>query len=315
MKQINDRQDSPAVETVLFGKIPARGDFVRVRMQSAVAFAFEAWLTRAVELAKGRLPETPVRFLLDLASAAERAPLRLVGSFIASEDTVGRAFPIVAFRAVPDDLAEAPWVALPAFYAPFFDSAEGLLQLGRGTTAELLAESLAHSVEPHPSSLPAAWGKARETLSQESVDAFVARVFGPGDHGDLAYALNTIRQACAQPASSEAGLMLDAPIARSSDLFVWLELVRAALGPERSMPSIVWSAAEERALVVLGPPPEVLLSVLLDREHPSQRRWPLWTSRKQAVEVARSSLPPDVAHVLSSSGTLLSLRDAIEREG
>ncbi len=312
---MNDRSAPLASETMLFGKLPCQGDFLRVRMKSAAAFAFEAWLTRAVELAAGRVPEGPVRFVVDLAADAGRDPLRLVGTFIPSGDSVGRAFPLAAFCAFSADLSDVPWAALPAFYAPFFDGAEQRLTLGRASPAALLADSIAHTKEPHPSSIPAAWDLAREALSRESTDVFAARLLGQGAQGDIAYALSTLQQACSLVESASAGLMLDAPIASETDLSVWLELVRAALGARRAMPSFVWDVAQRRALIVLGPPPDALLAVLLDREHPSQRRWPLWTTRRDAVTFAEGNLPAEVTDELSARGTLKSLRDAIERWG
>lgn len=289
---------------MLFGKLPTQGDFVRSHLQTAQGVAFEAWLSGAVEQARGRLPDAPVRFLLSLGEPQRR----VVGVWVASRDRVGREFPLAALHLVTLDSAGAPWSLLPAFYASLLDDLQAcLIEHARSEAKQLIAAVDALHV-PHESLIPAAYHEGQGALSDESLRTFLERnLAGAEPASRLAYALHTVHAARKQ---NGAPLTLDLPFVNEVDLFGWLEVLRAcAVEPP---PHVVWCESKARALATLGSPALATLAFLIDPAHPSQRLWPLRTEQPAAMREAMTRWGSRIERWLSDD---LSVLQAIESMG
>src|SRR5690606_36588416 len=96
----------------------------------------------------------------------------------------------------------------------------------------------------------------------------------------------------------KAATVLDCPIHVDVDLFVWLELARRVFGFPPAHPSFFWlEDPAPRLLFSLGPAPLLILQFLANPSMEHQRLWPLTTSRSQALDTARTSFAPSLAHV------------------
>lgn len=114
----------------LYGKLPARGDFVQRDLPATFVSAWDGWLAAALTASRQQLAErwlpcylnSPVwRFAL---SAGCCGPAPVAGLLMPSVDRVGRYFPLTlaATLASPADLS-----ALPGTAADWFEQAEQLL--------------------------------------------------------------------------------------------------------------------------------------------------------------------------------------------
>jgi type VI secretion system protein ImpM len=130
-----------------FGKVPARGDFVRRALPASFVTPWDRWLQAGIAGSKGILGDdwlgvyltSPVwRFSLSAHLAGEMA---VAGVFIPSVDRVGRYFPLTVACLLQ---AEATPVAIRA-QAAWFDAAEALaLQM---LTEDASLDDLASAVE------------------------------------------------------------------------------------------------------------------------------------------------------------------------
>jgi type VI secretion system protein ImpM len=154
-----------------YGKLPARGDFLRQRLPRTIATAWDGWLEAVLPLARSRLDQgwegtwvalKPWRFSLGPGLCGERG---LSGVWLASADRAGRPFPFL--------LAAVDWWPTPAC----LDAAEAL-----GTAAvcgTLAPEDLAAALrrdlwpDPAPRSVPAAaqarWWRADRGSSEDAL--------------------------------------------------------------------------------------------------------------------------------------------------
>lgn len=100
--------------TGLYGKVPAHGDFVRRILPTSFVGPWDTWLQDGMATARGRLGDRwaavwdaapPWRFALPAGACG---PDAVAGVLLASEDMVGRRFPITLAALLP------PGAALPA---------------------------------------------------------------------------------------------------------------------------------------------------------------------------------------------------------
>ena len=117
----------PDARIGLFGKLPARGDFVRAGLPGSFIEPWDAWLQRAIAAARGRMGErwlpawldAPVwRFSLPPGACGAGAAL---GLMLPSVDRVGRYFPLTLAAVFPPGLPAADARAAVAW----LDAAEG----------------------------------------------------------------------------------------------------------------------------------------------------------------------------------------------
>jgi len=287
----------------LFGKLPSRGDFVRLEMVDDAGRALESWLTDSVERSQGEVPTSPVRFLFT------QGEVTLLGAWQKSRDEIGRTFPLVAFFQVSEELTGLRWSLLPAFFDAFLTQIETVLAGQLQQTPEDALAAVRAVTAPHPSELVKAIFDAQAYLAQEPSSAFAHRVFGAEAPLPMPYALFTLREACAR---ATARPTLDLPLRHPHDTFVWLELLDAlATEASQSAPAFVWTASEGRALASFEQPSELTCSFLLDPKHGSSARWPVSTTRVDGRE-ALAQLPPAVQSALSADVALQSLISSLK---
>lgn len=125
----------------LFGKLPARGDFVRRNLPASFAVAWDSWLADVLadsraRLGRGWLPaflEAPVwRFAL---APGVCGPAAACGVWLPSVDRAGRYFPLALVGMVP--LAPPGW----------FAACEAA---GRAALADATPEEVLHRLPPPP---------------------------------------------------------------------------------------------------------------------------------------------------------------------
>lgn len=113
-----------SVELGFFGKIPARGDFVRGGLPSSFVNPWDSWLQSVMPQSQALLGdgwlqawlEAPVwRFVIGSGICG---PAAVLGVFMPSVDRVGRHFPLTCVRLGPDS------VGLAATGAGFLEAAE-----------------------------------------------------------------------------------------------------------------------------------------------------------------------------------------------
>jgi type VI secretion system protein ImpM len=94
----------------VYGKLPARGDFIARRLAKNTIDAWDAWLQQAIPMSRDTLAErwrdiyltSPIwRFAL---SAGSCGPSTLIGVVVPSVDKVGRYFPLMLGRELPPGL-------------------------------------------------------------------------------------------------------------------------------------------------------------------------------------------------------------------
>jgi type VI secretion system protein ImpM len=132
---------SDPVRIGFFGKLPSRGDFVRVGLSRALASAWDGWL-------QGVIPKSPEREAVLRKAPAWRfgfgaglcGPRAACGVLLPSADRVGRIFPLL--------IAAESAMATDAF----LDAAEqiGSEAIRQAMPPELLARQLMDAPPPSP---------------------------------------------------------------------------------------------------------------------------------------------------------------------
>jgi len=223
----------------IFGKVPARGDFVRAGRIGPLVDDLDGWLQRALLALRAPAPAGgPIAFVFGRPGGT------LAGAFVPSHDRSGRAFPLVAGAA-----AEG---------APALDgaavSAAGPLVLAAADAAMAIVAGLPLDEALESLRLAPAAGVAAGAGQAGHSDAIAAR---------LADALGPFRQSQAP----RYGLALAVPAepgARAAGAGYWLDRTLAGT-PRRSSMSVIWGAgaAPARAAIFAGPPTADALSYFL----------------------------------------------------
>ncbi|MBZ0121408.1 MAG: type VI secretion system-associated protein TagF [Sandaracinaceae bacterium] len=299
-------------ELGLFGKIPAKGDFVRHNVADDAARSFEQWVQEsndALRGADGELPAHAVRVVFTPPGSSQTV-LALISP---SQDQVGRKFPIVLFALTPSTMMPQQYAKLPFAWATFFDAAYHLAQRAATLDLEQLKAGLA--ILPLPGSIDEqrAYETCDRALSSPLVDELQDRVFDTST-GQHLYAYQTFITACQDAAKNDPGkaaTVLDCPIRVDTDLFFWLELARRVFGFPPAHPSYFWvEDPAPRLLFSLGPAPLTTLQFLGKPKMEHQRLWPLRTERAAALSAAQGSLGPVLASI-GSQTPLSALVDAL----
>lgn len=286
----------------VFGKLPSRRDFIREGATDIDTTVFEGWLVGAVERSRGELPKGPVRLMLPQGDDQPH----LLGTWVPSQDAVGRSFPLCCLFLSSRDLCGIPWHCFFPLYGAAFEAAEALL-----TSAVAGEGGALHALfaleQPHASRVPNLLHEADRAMSDDRLGTFAQRVYGASAE-NLWYALATL---LSLDASHPA--VLDVPAPDDFDLFVWLALVRQALRRPEA-PGVLWSSEAGRALVMPAEAWPQSLAVLLNPRHTSPERWPLWTDKPSAIADARAALPPTLREAVSSDVSLRELVEVFTRE-
>ncbi len=286
-----------------FGKTPRQGDFIRHNTGASIAAPFMSWLTKGAEIlgqAKEGLPSSPVGFLYAAPSHAEV----LVGAFISSSDSVGRAFPLAAFTTVDTKSIAQQYSAVPRAYDAFLDDAVSVLTSAAGHDQQSLAELTDRLVPPPVSDLLALHNACRSELDTWTMAAFQSEL---GDQaGQHYYALHALLSACRPlrgkaPASSGI-VTLECPIVSPTMCTGWLELAMSAL-QWPVPPSFFWTSGEPRHLLLsLGEPPAAVLNYIAGGDPNAAKKWPLQTKSATAIAGARDKLSPEMRQAIDTLG-------------
>lgn len=292
----------------LFGKLRSAGDFVGQRALPE-ASAVHRWLQVGHELSCGQLPNEPVYFVARLSGARET----YCGAFIASEDQVGRRFPLLTFLPVGPVLSAIPCGYLPAITQPFLDAAVAVMSQGMDAPFAEVERALDRLPRPDVTLLSTIVEHCGQASRDEGVSTFVQRAFGEDGAGQLAYALHAVALACdplRRAPPSVASISLDCPVAIDLDLFFWANLIHRSLAWEGEGPGLFWTERAPRLVVELGPaPPSTLSHLMSDRA--SGSFWPLKTARKDARERALRSLPARMREVIARDQSLHALTECV----
>ena len=302
----------------LFGKIPARADFVRERCGDRAAQRFDQWLVKAMETLHGAratsnstapalrggavtLPPVMVRF----AFYAEEERSLLVGVLSPSKDQVGRDFPISVFTNVPLAGSGSEHLpGLPLAAGAFLSAAEDLIREIPALTAEEVTAQLDQLPALEPQTMSLAGARVGEALRGENARELAGRTLGDPDGSGPAYGYYTFVTAArnaASDSSARGATVLDCPIHIDVDLFAWLALAERLLRG-RGTPSFFWTEEPTaRLLLALGPCSTQLLQFMADPSATSARLWPLVTSRSEVAEQVRASFAANIAALAPGS--------------
>jgi type VI secretion system protein ImpM len=299
----------------LFGKIPARADFVRERCTDRAAQRFDQWLIKAMETlhgARGSLPPVMVRF----AFCAEEERSLLVGVLSPSKDQVGRDFPISVFCSVPLAQAQSQLCGLPLAYGAFLTAAEDLIREVPALAADEVVARLDQLPVPDPQSLALGAARVGEALRGADARELAARTLGDPDGAGPAYGYYTFVTA-ARNASAGSPTVLDCPIQIDVDLFAWLSLADRLTRSNAGTPSFFWTEEPSaRLLLALRSCSTQLLQFMADPTTSSSRLWPLVTTRGEVAQQVRASFAPNILALQpGAAASIEQLIDGLTRGG
>lgn len=261
----------------VMGKLPTRGDFLRVNVVEADVRALDRWM----EEAQGHLTVSSLAFpsCVKVLWRGERG--WVVGSFVPSRDSVGRTYPLGA--ATPTSNPTPPSVlavASDGMLSGFVDWLAAADRVGEAGLLDGLARVASTTLD-----LLGAQRLCHQVASTQLVAEVEERLFDTPDGRDYAY-----RTLCVAVDSVMSGqrLVLDCPLAIDVDQFFWLSLV-GALAP--GAPSVMWvEEPTPRMLVAFGTMPPTALRVLAGRSEDPSWHWPLTTAREAARRAAANAM-------------------------
>ncbi len=301
------------MELGLFGKIPAKGDFIRHNVSSATARAFEQWVQESNDSLRGAGGELPAH-AIRIVFTPPGSDTTIVGVLVPSQDKVGRKFPLVIFGSAPVAETRNHFSLTPVIWAPFLDSAAALGERAAEMELDQLKAALPNLPQPGSSDVTRATEVGEKTLAHPLTSELHERLFGPGSSMHL-YAYQTFLTACQDASKSDPkkpATVLDCPIQVDVDLFAWLELTKRVFGFPPAHPQALWvEDPAPRLLVSLGAASLQLLQWLAKPDLSHNRLWPLTTERDKAVEAAKKALGPALDGEASAS--LGSLMEALSQ--
>lgn len=285
-------------EVGILGKIPARGDFIRLNASGAAAEGLFDWLQICLERQKrDRIEQGPLlaTFLLPVESASEM----LLGVLVDSQDKVGRVFPLVAFQSYPFATCVGRLAALLQVSLGRIEMMKSLLAERDKLEPAGLADRAAQlSNEPTPE-LDASAVEYQSWF--DSVSAGVSSELGFMGLGpeSARTALLTFLQTCRPFAGGKpprTPVTLGCPVASAEDAPFWIELAERVLSWPHAAPGILIShTGQPRLLLTLGPLPDFAFGWI--------RNPGAYPSRVLALAEAASSMSSDASD-LEQKGTL-----------
>lgn len=285
---------------VLFGKLPARADFVRRGPAGPAVDAFDDLVQRALRPGV-RSKSGPLYRMV----YAPPGPHALVGSVRMSRDKVGRAYPLVAGRTVEraglDSATAAAW---PLRWGPFFDAASWLVEGAlRGAPIEDVDDRLGHLPPLAPTD-----GRSGEVdthvraIARMRAHDLWHRIWGGSGASGAAVVFH--RLAKAPPAPPPYGLRFPlpppAPDFRSRDaVAVWLAVCWYLLSTVGSGLTLLWAEGPPYALYVFfTTPPASTVRALLSGGADPDRVAHVDRGAAEAARRAATQLPPAFRRLL-----------------
>ena len=272
---------------VAFGKIPAKGDFVRLGTASPVLDRFDRWAQEAMRAAEAQrqvLPDTDRTPTVRVAFAPPDSPHVLVGACRLSGDRVGRRYPFVAGRSVDRRLLDTPLAPRwPIHWAALFDGAADLVDAAvEGHAAPDVLASRLQQLPPAPTSLRKGTEPLRrydEALRARPAADLWTATWGSPDASEKPVLFHRLRAATGaadgprrEPAA--CGLVFALPTdATGLDpehvAAAWAEIAWRTAGRPPRPPSLWWTEPEPGAPgqlgVFFGDVPPSALALLLGR--------------------------------------------------
>lgn len=279
----------------VYGKIPTQGDFVRINASDHAAQALDQWVQEsldAVQRAGAEFPSEPVFFLHH--GPHPQLPAT-VGALVASQDSVGRTYPLIVFTRIDPTWLPNRFPAVPTGFGMFLLDAARILRDRSRADAALLSTWLRTLRVPGAQEFAQLDVVCRHVLDRGSVGQFQYRLFGDPRVGMQYYAFKTALDACdnTRARGARAGITLDCPLTSDMDLFVWLELARRRLYGSGLQPSFVWrEGPSPRLLLGVGSAPGAMFRFLARPDDSANTLWPLTTTRADVIEQARQTMAP-----------------------
>lgn len=316
-------QDTSLQYTV-FGKLPARDDFVRLGPADEAVRVFDRWLGTGVEWALARSGAAfRERFATGAAQAfVYRAPgsgaTLLVGALVPSRDRIGRPYPLLATSTMTlGSSALAAPHALPLVFEDAWQVAGQLVTSLAYGTVELDAASL-EAEAPPPSMRHSLARDAYGDWTRELALGDLWRLlYGEAPPEQPARALQLLVEAARYTRGLErpdTPLSLRLPLGSAAGAAVcfWIDLVRRVLRWRETVPSFFWTHDGETGclLLHLGNPPVCTVSELWLPTHDRDEVLDLAVtiSAEQLAHVP--PLPPPIQAALTGSGAVNRLLDA-----
>lgn len=252
-------EPSSSTPISLFGKLSSTADFVRIQHASAAAIELDVWLTSAVQelyAARVRWPEQALRFLF----VAPRADHALTGVVVDSRDRAGRKFPLALYRKVSLRGLSHRVAALPHAAADFHEALENCLPELVSCTKEAASARLLELRAPELLNMETAATELDSLLQTWSADEFERGLFTGEIAAQAEDAYQTARDAALRSDArrSGTGSVIDFPIRSLNDVGAWLTLWSKLSRLTGEIPSLVWSTALGRLLLVQGVVPPAL---------------------------------------------------------
>jgi type VI secretion system ImpM family protein len=296
--------DEPAS---LFGKIPSQPDFVRIRATGEVVDAFDAWLQLAFDQLLQRrlsLEEHTTYFIFSHGSSRHV----LVGALRASQDSVGRKFPVSAFGVAESSAVAKNLGMVPEVYGGVLDRLKDVLQLSRQLSAGELRGWLDQALCPPAEVLKEAGSRWEDLAPAVAAVPELERMMGPARDA-WCYALVSLWTAIRPRVGGQPeglGPTLDCPIKSRVDISFWLSIAAHWSRWARVPPVVLWQEDPARMLLTFGAAAPGALVFLADRAQEDDHLWPLHTSDPASLSAALSTLPPGMARILDDRTSPLS---------
>lgn len=256
-----------------FGKLPAKGDFIRHNAAKDEVHALDEWLSRGLEHAKAELGS---RFSsaykgffglfafsgLSQPGAPERV---MLGAWAASGDSAGRLYPMTVYALFPAELLAPLRGTIPVVLFAWYRQAFELVTQGRSLSAEeFIARTQALTV-PERSEIERAMADYDRWLRTTNIGAFWetacgAAAAGPRMVEDLRATLTPMRGP--EAVFSRLGLVLPIGSADAYAASVWGLAVAQLLQQRSGACSVFWKPRERLLLHVGQVPPSSFVTLL-----------------------------------------------------
>jgi type VI secretion system ImpM family protein len=263
----------------VFGKVPARADFLRAGGSSQALAQFDDWLSNSVEWAHARSGAewcnafrvgSAHAFMFRVIDRDVSAPSYIVGALAPSRDQAGRLFPI----SVSAPVALGPDFTGEPQLLPF--ACESIWQSAGECVAELSSNPNADSAS-HVGALQVpmalSFADARDAYTGWSQALPVAElwqlIFGSPAPDPFRSALQLLSAAVEpfrnrETPNTRLSLRLPLGVAGGAAVCFWLDVVRRLARWQATVPSFFWShdGAAGQLTVHLGSPPAATISEL-----------------------------------------------------
>ncbi len=307
----------------LFGKIPSRGDFLRVNVTGS-ALDMARYLDDVVTLchrAGVDLEPPPTSFIY----RAPAASTVVVGVLAPSVDNVGRRFPLSLYTQIEVESAAGNFDIVPFAFASFFEAAAALAGEGEALDVKDLEERLFSLPFPDLEEFAAAQERGDALLLETTIGGFCESLFGAAEDLQRYFALHTLATACFESREllddTKPGITLDLPLIEDHDAVIWLGMVRRLLGEQAVCPNVLWTPPRSspsygsvsvqvppvpgRLLVSFGAPAPSALALLCGVPSDSPKLWPVSCEDQGVIDEQKALLTPDQLETLDDLKTPL----------